>query len=392
MTTIIRAGSAQEFLALVPSIAGFEPARSLVCVAFEGSRTVGVLRHDLPRRTRDRGALAEVVVATLCRMPGVDGVVPIVYTGAAFAERADAPERRLVELLSSRASEAGFVVRDALCVASDGWGSYLDAELPATGHPLALIARPAEACSVPDVDLRRHDPAVHARIPDRDPRRAAAVARALDRLEASGPSEAELTRLGDDLDPVELVEHLLEPGEVPARAAAWFLHLASRPMFRDGMMLQFAFGPLVGAAALDDAAESLERAGQRGVSVDELVLGELVDGAGEPVSEMLARLLVGQTTLRPGRPRIERAVEVVRRAIADAPRDRRPGPLCILAWLLWALGRGSAAGAILDAALELDPGHTMAMLLLRHLGSGALPEWAFVRPPEAEEEPEAEAL
>ncbi|MFF2496147.1 DUF4192 family protein [Agromyces sp. NPDC058064] len=386
MTTIIRAGSAQEFLALVPSIAGFAPACSLVCVAFDGSRTVGVLRHDLPRRPRDRDALAAVVVAALCRMPGVDGVVPIVYTAAGFADHSGAPERRLVELLTARASEAGFAVRDGLCVANDGWGSYLDPALPATGHPLTLIERSAAVVTVRDVDDRRHDPARHARIPDRDPRRAAAVARALDRLEASGPSGAELTRLGDDLDPVELVEHLLEPGAVPARAAAWFLHLAARPMFRDGMMLQFAFGPLVGAAAHDDAAEALERAEHRGMAIDELLVVEPADGAGEPVSEMLARLLLGQTTLRPERPRVERAVDVVRRLVADAPESHGAGPLCILAWLLWALGRGSAAGAILDTALELDPDHTMATLLLRHLGSGALPEWAFARPPEADAE------
>ncbi|MFF2275046.1 DUF4192 family protein [Agromyces sp. NPDC058126] len=379
MTTIIRAGSAHEFLAFVPSLAGFEPVRSLVCVAFEGSRTVGVLRHDLPRRSRDRSALVAVVVATLCRMPGVDGVVPVVYTEAGFADRGDAPERRLVELLAARASEAGFVVRDGLCVANDGWGSYLDPALPPTGHPLALIdaLRPA-----PCADDRRHEPVVYALIPERDPRRTAAVVRALDRLEAADPSGAEFTRLGADLDPVELVEHLLEPGSVPARTAAWFLHLAARPAFRDGMMLQFAFGPLVGAAAHDDAASSLERAESRGMTAEELVLGELAVESDDSVSELLARLLMGQTVLRPERARVERSVDVLRRMIADAPDPHRPGPLCIMAWLMWALGRGSAAGALLDAALELDPEHTMATLLDRHLGSGALPEWAFSRPRE----------
>ncbi|WP_022888437.1 DUF4192 family protein [Agromyces italicus] len=381
MTTIIRAGSAQEFLALVPSLAGFEPMRSLVCVAFVGHRTVGVLRHDLPRRPRDRSTLVAAVVATLCRMPGVDGVVPVVYTDAGFADRGEAPERRLVELFAARATEAGFAVRDELCVANDGWGSYRDPALGATGHPLALIA-----ASVPGrgADDGRHESAVHARIPEGEPRRATAVARALERLETAGPGGAEFTRLGDDLDPVELVEHLLEPGTVPARAVAWFLHLAARPAFRDGMMLQFAFGPLIGAAAHDDAMESLERAELAGMTVDELVSGELAAGSGEAVSELLARLIMGQTGLRPERPRVERAIEVLRGLIAVAPESHRVGPLCIMAWLLWGLGRGSAAGVLLDAALELDPAHTMAGLLDRYLGSGALPEWAFTSPREAD--------
>lgn len=377
MTTIIRAGSAHEFLAFVPSLAGFEPARSLVCVAFDGSRTVGVLRHDLPRRRRDHSALVAHVVGTLCRMPGVDGVVPVVYSEAGFADRGDAPERRLVELLAARATDAGFTVRDGLCVARDGWGSYLDPALPAAGHPLALIAaaRPA-----PGPDDRRHDPAVHAVIPEAEERRASAVARAIDRLESAGPGGAVFARLGDDLDPVELVEHLLEPGRAPARTVAWFLHLARRPAFRDGMMLQFAFGRLVGTAAHDDAVASLERAESRGLTFEELVRDEIACVSEGSISEMLARLIIGQTSLRPERPRVERAIEVLRGVIADAPASHRIGPLCMTAWLLWALGRGSAAGALLDVALGIEPGHTMANLLADHLGSGALPEWAFSRP------------
>lgn len=380
MTTTLRAGSAHEFLALVPHLAGFAPERSLLCVAFEGGRSVGVLRHDLPRRGRDRAALVAVVVATLCRMPGVDGVLPVVYTDDRFGARRAAPERRLVELLVDRADEAGFVVRDALCVAADAWGSYFEPGLPATGHPLELIERCAATEAVPEADRPVGGVASAGSIPEPDPDRARAIARELDALTTAAPGAGEFARLGESVDPVELVERLLEHGRVPEHVAAWFLHLASRPPFRDGMMLQFAFGPVVGAAAHDDAGELGTRAEACGVTVDELVRRELEDGRFDQVQEMLAGLIVGCTTLRPERPRVERAAEVMLRLIADAPDRYRVGPLCIAAWLNWALGRGSAAGALLDRALGLEPEHTMARLLERHLGSGALPDWAFLRP------------
>lgn len=385
MTTIIRAGSAQEFLALVPRLAGFMPAQSLVCVAFEGRRTLGVLRHDLPRRSRDRTALVSAVISYLCRMPGVDAIAPVVYTDEGFADHGGAPERRLVELLCRRAAEAGFGVRDALCRAADGWGSFLDAELPSGGRPLE------ELDVVPARGLHPHDelaegPSAPARLPEPDEHRAAAIARELRRIERADAGDTIFRALGDDVDPVELVERLLAPRASSALRRAWFLHLASRPVFRDGMMLQFAFGPVVGAAAHDDAVDLAERAEAQGESVDALIRREFAGhGPGLEVSEFLSRLMLGRTGLQPDRARLERALVVVREVVADAPASHRSGPLCIAAWLCWALGRGSAAGALLDAVLTADPDYSMARLLEHYLGTGALPDWAFTRPPRLDE-------
>jgi hypothetical protein len=95
---------------------------------------------------------------------------------------------------------------------------------------------------------------------------------------------------------------------------------------------------------------------------------------------MLGRLLLGQTTTRPDPHRIERALDVLRPLVPNLPAGHRAGTLCIAAWLSWALGRGSAAGALIDRALEADPAHSMAQLLSAFIGSGALPEWAFAEP------------
>ncbi|GAA1748500.1 DUF4192 family protein [Agromyces humatus] len=382
MTTIIRAASAHDFLALVPSLAGFRPDRSLVCVAFEGNRTVGVLRHDLPSRARDRAALVSVVVGTLCRMPGVDAVVPVLYTDRTFESEGGIPERRLAEQLIRRAEQAGFVVRDALCRAADAWGSYLDRETPVSGHPLGMIDANPVTEQAPDAADALDAPGAGGVLPAPDGRVALRIAEALERFTDAEPGDAVFERLGDDIDPVELVESLVsgEPARQPALRLAWFLHLAARPAFRDGMMLQFAFGPVIGAAAHDDAIATAERADVSGESLDELVRREVAEGEHDEVSELLSRLLLGQSTLRPERARVERALELLRPLIANAPEADRVGPLCIAAWLSWSVGRGSAAGAFLDRAVELDPAHSMAGLLATFMGSGALPEWAFVRP------------
>lgn len=387
MTTIIRAEAAHEFLALVPTLAGFRPERSIVCVAFHANRTVGVLRHDLPPRARDRAALVSTIIGTLCRMPGVDAVVPVVYSDATFAGSRGVPEHALLGLVVKRAQQAGFLVRDALCHAADAWGSILDPDTPATGYPLALIVESTIVRRAPAEAEVLTSPAASGELEEAEPEMAAAIAAALEEFEAVDRAEAAIARLGRNADPVELVETLVARGATkhPAIRLAWFLHLAGRPPLRDAMMLQFAFGVVVGEAAHDDAVASAARAERRGETMDELVRREIAEGEADEVSELLTRLMMGQSTLRPERRRVERALALLRRLIANAPERRRVGPLCIAAWLAWSLGRGSAAGALLDLALAQEPEHPMASLLHAFIGSGALPEWAFAQPDRASE-------
>jgi hypothetical protein len=391
MTTIIRAEAAHDFLALLPSLAGYSPERSLLAVAFRGNRTAGVIRHDLPRRARDRSAVASLLVAALCRMPGVDAVVAVAYTDDTFARRRGLPERALLQTVVARAEEAGFLVRDALCVAADGWGSLRDPATPVQGHPLALIETSSAASHPVCREARTGGVADLAVLPDAEPEVAEAVARTLAALvdddgravgfdsRRSRPVERLLEALGPLVDPVEFVEVLLAeaPEHIDADRLAWLVHLAGRPAFRDAMMLQFAFGPVIGELALDDSIDANERAAASGVSIDELVARELAEGAPDGVDGFLSRLLLGQTTARPEPRRIERSIAVLRRAIAQAPPAYRPGSLCIAAWLAWSLGRGSAAAGFLDQALAIDGTHSMARLLCTFLGSGAIPEWAF---------------
>ncbi len=120
--TIVKTREAYDFLALVPQLVGFQPERSMVLVAFRGNRTCGAMRFNLPAAGASRTVLrriASTLVGTLCRIPGVDAVVPVVYTEETFASVAGLPAERFAETVCARAELSGFLVRDALCVAPD---------------------------------------------------------------------------------------------------------------------------------------------------------------------------------------------------------------------------------------------------------------------------------
>ncbi|MGR0220322.1 DUF4192 family protein [Agromyces sp. ZXT2-6] len=396
MTTIIRAEAAHDFLALVPALVGYRPSGSVLCVAFDGNRTGGVLRHDLPADAEAADALVGAIVGTMCRLAHADAVVPIVYTDQRF-DGGDIPHRDLLQGLARRAEEAGFLVRDALCVAPDGWASLLDEDLPPGGRSLALIEESPAAARGEEHGPLADSATALVRLPEPDPEIAREVARILDALGEVDPSAAtsadgcargfdqrrlevidEMEReLGDGLDPVVAAEQLAtHEGRSTARLA-WVVHLLGRPVFRDAMMLQVAFGPVIGELALDSAEEAAERARRSGETLDDLTRRELDAGGVESVDEFLTRLLLGQAAARPDPERIVRALDTLVVAIANAPRSHRAGALCVASWLSWALGRGSAAGALIDLALDCDRAHGMAQVLAGLFGTGTLPEWAF---------------
>jgi len=165
MATVVKTHRPEDFLALVPQLAGFRPRNSIIIVAFRGNRTCAALRFNVPEAEteadsdaaagadsgenptagsdtdagRGYGTVAGRLVGILCKVRGADAVVPVVYTDERFAGAASIPHAGFVEALVDRARTAGFLVRDALCVAEDGWASYLDENSPPGGRPLAAI-------------------------------------------------------------------------------------------------------------------------------------------------------------------------------------------------------------------------------------------------------------
>ncbi|GAA1059651.1 DUF4192 family protein [Agromyces bracchium] len=397
MTTIIRAGAAHDFLALVPVLAGYRPARSLVCVAFEGNRTTAVLRHDLPDADR-ADAVATALLGTLCRIPRVDAIVPVAYGDRPFGQGDGMPNRYILDCLARRAEEAGFVVRDALTVAPNGWGSMFDDDLPDEGMPLRLIEESAAvseaSTEVTELAAGLADSAADlVRIAEPDDALAGRIRVILDGLPAPdgrgrGDDETVVDLLervlGEAVDPLILVERIAAGrGDGSPEELAWLLALADQPPIRDAMMLQAAFGPVVGELAFDSAEDDrLRRDADRGRDASESPdsAPPRAPGEHESVDGFLSRLMLGRSTIRPDVDRVRASLEVLGTAIGNAPIGRRTGALCVAGWLAWALGRGSAAGALIDLALDETPEHTMAGLLHRFLALGELPEWAFSEP------------
>ncbi|TFC50124.1 DUF4192 domain-containing protein [Cryobacterium sp. TMT1-21] len=392
--TIVKTREAHDFLALVPQLAGFLPENSLVLVAFRGNRTCGAMRFNLPEPDSSRSVLGRVVsslIGTLCKIPGVDAVVPVVYSDEPIASVTGLPQERFAEVLSARARLCGFLVRDSLCVAPDGWGSYLDPDCPAGGHPLSAIAASEVNRSIPaEARLDLATLRSRADLPRVDPARKARVGRRLARYQRLGSSAQTVPELldlaGDIIDPVATAEAALgfDSENLAVEEAAALLFLVQGPACRDQMMLQFAFGESVGRRtfALNLHYAALQRA--TGRSLDDLVAEECAasDVPDVPDARETSDYMLGLTDERPDPGRIERAVRLLKAVVALAPRACRPAPLCMLAWLSWAMGRGSVAGIFIDQARSIDPGYGMAELLDTVVSSGHLPDWAFAVPPD----------
>ncbi|KQW07740.1 hypothetical protein ASC66_01800 [Leifsonia sp. Root4] len=375
MTTIITASDAQDFLALVPELAGFRPVESLVLVAFRGKRSCGALRADLPRTTDADvlGAVASSLIGLLCKIPEADAVVPLVYTTARFEGGSVPPHGEAMNALLFHAEESGFLVRDALCVASDGWASYLDTAVPPGGHSLALIADSAVSAQLA-AERPRGAPANRALHDQRgpDPRSGTAdlatrqrMGRLINRFRTMASDPATLGEPSAELAallelPAVAEMSLCCPAETVSELdAAALLFAMQGPPTRDMLLIHWAFGVEAGARA---ERENLRFA------------------AGEPGAGRESAALFWGEGPRPDPERIEAAIELLLELLARAPRRCKPPALCMLAWLNWALGRSSRAAVFVEMALAIDPGYGLADILETMLAIGRLPDWAFAVP------------
>ncbi|HOA85980.1 MAG TPA: DUF4192 family protein [Microbacteriaceae bacterium] len=450
MHTVITAKSAADFLALVPALTGYTPTRSIALVAFRGSRTLGVLRVDLPPADADAQSLASAAatfVGMICRLPDADGLAPVVYTegplragtpprqsrrgaaspdGAVRRDRApDSPHARiahseLIDAVRRCADACGLAVRDALCVAADGWASYLE---PHLAHPLSALDAAAARADLPaHTAPTRGDQHSGAELPDVDPCERVRVAMALADLQellealdagagtprgddpeddddvavaaaaelddlcdvrparagepgrfrafaraattsALAPeppgSRAAATALGALCDIPGLFERALDaaPDQLDTGTTAALLLCLSRPPLRDVALSQWSFSIAVGAEVLE---------------------AQVLWHDGEAFPARLATHMVGEGP-SPDLARVRAALALVRHLSAVAPAQWRCAPLTVAAWLSWALGRSTHASDFLALALEIDPGYGLAEIVSTMVRSGHLPEWAFGR-------------
>ena len=402
--TIVKAHKAQDFLALVPQLLGFYPETSAVLVAFRGNRTCGALRFNLPDNNAPQAVYKRVsttIAGMLCKIPEVDGVVSVFYTDNSFSAVVGIPAEQFAEILNRRLELSGFRLRDSLCVAADAWGSYLDPECPAGGYPLSDIAEStvnetalnetalnetaAQKAPRPLGTLQNGAEPITVDAAARD--RLARLYRRYHRVIVRAENTPQLfSALEGVLDPVAIAESALEWPNPPAdEDAAALLVLVQSPPDRDQIMVQFAFGHEVGRRAheMNERYATLQH--ETGRSLEDLI-AETID-SGEDSAQRIGDIMLGLQQERPDAQRIRTAITLLRTVVALAPRAARPAPLCMLAWLSWALGSGSVAGFFVDQALAINPSYSMASLLNLLLKSGHLPEWAFAVPQDGYEAP-----
>ncbi|KQO99550.1 hypothetical protein ASF30_06410 [Leifsonia sp. Leaf264] len=364
---MITADAGHDFLALLPRLTGYQPRNSVVMVAFRGTRTCGAIRFDLPGAAplAVLRRFATSMIGMLCKIPEVDAVVPVAYTDECFGATDAVPQALFMDVLVHRAEISGFHVRDSLCVAADGWASYLDPELPPGGRPLGDIEGSAVNALADREGMEvRGDVGGDTELPVVDLARSEGVAQRLRRLRdepaSGGPVAAGAYELADLALP-EFLEYLLahRPDSLSPEIIASALWVLERPVFRDIAILQWAFGREIGLQALDDQLRWTGAA-----TIEETGTGLLLWGEGP----------------RPDPDRIDAAMALLGQLAACAPLSARVAPLTMLAWLCWALGQSSRAAVFITAALAIDPDYGLASLIRAMIDGGRLPEWAFEVP------------
>lgn len=375
MTTIVKAAGAAEFLSLVPRMLGYTPSLSLVMIPFDGSRSLGAMRLDLPD-AEAIDAFAATVIGMVCRLPDADAVAAIVYTDAFFDE--GMPHSALLDAIALKADASGIRLTDMLCVAGDAWGSVFDKDLPPGGRPLTELGpvppgledlAPVDGDQTSGAEL----PTVGLIETERVGRALIAFSRAVVLLcgDDHGHEEEESGADGDRVDPQALTavcalddlpalfEDALQwpVGDIAPFDAAALMWCLSRPSLRDVALVQWSgtFGDG------DDAFDAQLR---------------WEDGEEYPVH--LAMRMWGEGE-RPDLDRLVRALALTRQVAALAPKASRPGALAMCAWLSWALGRSTHADAYARAACAIEPDHGLSEIVRSFVHAGHLPDWAFRR-------------
>ncbi len=376
MTEVPRAQTDADFIAMVPALIGYHATNSLVCVAFNGKQAFGGFRIDLPprRRTSDYRAVATTIIGMLSRVRGANRVAPVIITDATFADENGVPWVDFARYLADRLEDAGFGMVSALCVAADGWANYFDPDYPRAGRPLAEIAsspmqKRAEVMRAPALSEWATLPEV---TDDEIDEFAMDVVAVRDGDYACELMTFEVTGLSGFIEHVAETEAPLPPAE-----EALLLLTCQAPSNRDVITMQVAFGDTVGEAVAADNEELLEIQARTGGSMDDVVRAEIAAGRRSLEDDDFSKLLMGVGTMRPDVRRMESTITKLKRIVALAPAHYRLGPLCILAWLLWGRGLGSAAGHFVDSALAIDPEYGMALVLRTIFSSGRLPEWVY---------------
>ena len=377
MTQTLRVRGPADFLALIPALIGGAPDESVVFLLLRRDGNNGVMRVDIPEATStaELKRFATQVMGMLCKVPDVERVVIAVFTGETLAT--GLPHAEWADILIRRTTQMGFRLHDALCHASDGWGSYLETDPPAGRYPQTELAE-AIARIAPTIDSETREWQIPTATKAETGRMRDELAHyrdlladmfdaALNDADPDAVDPLDIAQCPPELDPLVdihlFVDEALDWGSTDIDTKGALLLLALQgPSVRDATMLQWAFGSDVGHPMYD--ATDFVSTGPPFKSSRAAAKTHLIAGVGP----------------RPDQKRIEQGIDLLLTLVARAEPTERRAPLCMLAWLTWALGSGSRAGKFIDLALEIDPSYNMARLLDALFNTMQLPEWTFTPP------------
>ncbi|HWI33694.1 MAG TPA: DUF4192 domain-containing protein [Lapillicoccus sp.] len=372
MTTTIRLRGPADIITVLPYHLGYRPADSLVVVCLRANRIGVVGRVDLPPPEVDPDLVAVELVPVVVR-ERPDAVVLIGFeTRAGQAEPASVAMRDAIRAAGIRVVDR-LLVRDGRwwsldchgdCCPGEGEALQGDDEVPAVADYIVRGRRPASSRAELAGRLQSQpDPAQETR-----------CAALLHDLRTARASRSTLQRRRRRMFQAWARILDLSPGgpdagakSAPSRgdeAWAWAVVSLVDVSVRDLLIAWMCPGTLelsVFPASLRRLAESelpsrRDILGWAGVDLASVESRELEDGAGaptdaidEPADDVAHEGLV------------DRLAMVCR----EAPPELSPGPLTVLAHVVWWLGDGALARTALDGALEVDPDYRLAMLLAR---------------------------
>lgn len=332
MTTIVKAAGGADFLGLVPQMLGYQPTESVLIIPFGGSRTIGLMRFDMPN-VDNWPSFGLTTLGLACRVDGADGIAIVVYSHQPVDDVTG-----LARALTASAHVMGLRVVDALYVTDKGWGSTIVDDGP---HPLSEI----QAESV---------------LPVREGDQSTIVDPVLDEAVVNQCWDAivEIATTEDELDSVaHFIDGLAsQGGTLTGSDLAWLGLTMARPSHRD-----------IGLVTITGGLE----AGCRG----EEAQSAWEQGEGYPTD--LAKVMWGEGP----RPDTDRLENMLAHAHAVASIGLDPdvtaGAYAACAWLAWALGRSTHAETYARRAIDVVPEHGLSEIVLSFVQAGHLPDWAF---------------
>ncbi|WP_425845702.1 hypothetical protein [Agrococcus sp. TSP3-2-1] len=168
-----------------------------------------------------------------------------------------------------------------------------------------------------------------------------------------------------------------EPCDVGAELLGQLAFFSVLPGMPQLIGLQIAFGWAFAESHIDEMAAMAGGLYQRGLPGADLV--DAFVAIGDATDARLARSFRGEAPQSADPSRVARGIVLLRRTAAHAPEGIVPFLLCIIAWLLWVIGKRAHARAYLADASRRDA-HLLLVRAVDALVDAGRPSWTPFEP------------